>query len=412
MTLKKLSILLLCLGLAACKTKTVSNVPTALVKRGTFTEELTEEGTVKAVNSINITAPNISYRYGALKITNIVPDGKEVNKGDTVIVFDPSEIRRSIIDAEQRLEIANAEYDKLKATQESEIEDLESDYEVSRISQEISTINFEQSVYESDITKKEIRLNLETANIALERAKEQIENKKKIQKEELYQKELSIRQLRTLLDDANSSIKNLFVLSPAPGIAILESNWMTDQKWAISDQPWPGTKVIELPDLNEMMATVKINEVDVSKILPGMKVRITPDAYSDTTFTGMVTSVANLAQNKENNSKIKIFPIEIKIDGKSKNLMPGLTVSCKILIKEISDTLFIPVIAVFKDQEGEFVYVKSGSDFTHRKIKVGATNTDFIIVTEGLSGKEEIALNDPYLNKDNKSKNGSKGKQK
>lgn len=410
MTFNKFTILLLCVGLASCKPKIVSNVATALVKRGTFTEELIEEGTVKAVNSINIPAPNISYRYGALKITNIVPDGKEVNKGDTVIVFDPSEIRRSIIDAEQRLEIANAEYDKLKATQQSEIEDLESDYEVSRISQEISTINFEQSVYESDITKKEIRLNLETANIALERAKEQIENKKKIQKEELYQKELSIRQLRALLDDANSSIKNLFVLSPAPGIAILESNWMTDQKWAISDQPWPGTKVIELPDLNEMMATVKINEVDVSKILPGMKVRITPDAYSDTTFSGIVTSVANLAQNKDNNTKIKIFPVEIKIDGKSKTLMPGLTVSCRILISEVTDTLFIPIIAVFKDQDGEFVYLKSGSGFTRRNIKVGATNTDFVVASEGLSENEEIALVDPFLNKDNKSKNGSKGK--
>lgn len=409
MILKYLLFLFLCFGLAACKTKVVSEVSTALVKRGTFTEELNEEGTVRAINSINITAPTISYRYGGLKITNVVPDGKEVNKGDTVLVFDPSEIKKAIIDAEQKLEIANAEFEKLKATQQSEIEDLESDFEISSISQEISKINFEQSVYESDITKKEIKLKLETANIALSRAKEQIENRKKIQQEDLYQKTLSIKQLTALLDEANSSIKNLFVLSPAPGIAIIEENWMTRQKWAVSDQPYSGTKVIELPDLNEMMAIVNINEVDVSKILPGMKVLITPDAYSDTTFSGKVTSVANLAQNKEYDSKIKIFPIQIKIEGKSKNLMPGLTVSCKILINEVPDTVFIPIIAVFKDQGSEFVYVKSGSGYTRRNIKVGATNTDFVIVSEGLSGNEEIALNDPFLNKEDKNKNVSRG---
>jgi HlyD family secretion protein len=409
MRLRKLIFFLLCIGLFACKSKVVNEVSTTLVKRGTFTEELTEEGTVRAINSINITAPTISYRYGGLKITNIVPDGKEVNKGDTILVFDPSEIKKAIIDAEQKLEIANAEYEKLKATQQSEIEDLESDYEISSISQEISKINFEQSVYESDITKKEIRLKLETANIALSRAKEQIENRKKIQQEDLYQKTLSIKQLMTLLDEANSSIKNLFVLSPAPGIAIIEQNWMTRQKWGVSDQPYSGTKVIELPDLNEMMAIVNINEVDVSKILPGMKVLITPDAYSDSTLSGKVTSVANLAQNKEYDSKIKIFPVQIKIDGKSKNLMPGLTVSCKILINEVTDTVFIPIIAVFKDQGSEFVYVKSGSGFNRRNIKVGASNTDFVIVSEGLSGNEEIALNDPFLNKEDKNKNVSNG---
>ena len=140
-----------------------------------------------------------------------------------------------------------------------------------------------------------------------------------------------------------------------------------------------------------------------------MKVQITPDAYSDTTFSGKVTSVANLAQNKDYNSKIKIFPVVIKIEGKSKNLMPGLTVSCKILINEVRDTVYIPIIAVFKDQGSEFVYVKSGSGFNRRNIKVGATNTDFVIVSEGLSGNEEIALNDPFLNKEDKSKNVSKG---
>ena len=167
---KKL-ILLFCLGLTACKGKVVQEVQTTLVKRGTFSEELTEEGTVRAVNSINITAPNISYRYGNLKITSLVNDGKEVDKGDTVIIFDPSEIKKAIITSQQQLEIANAEFEKLKATQQSEIEDLESDLEISRISQEISKINFEQAVYESDVTKKEINLKLETANIALDTCK-------------------------------------------------------------------------------------------------------------------------------------------------------------------------------------------------------------------------------------------------
>jgi len=397
-------ILILLLGLAACSGKNTSSVQTTLVKRGAFSEELTEEGSVRATNSIAITAPAISYRYGGLKITRIVEDGKEVQQGDTVLVFDPSEIKKSIINSEQQLEIAKAELDKLVATQSSEIDDLEADLEITRLSQEISKINFDQAVFESEVTKKEINLKLETANISLARAKEQIENKKKIHKEEQVQKSLTIKQLTSTLQEANKSVNNLFVISPARGIAIITENWMTGQKWQVSDQPYAGTTLIDLPDLSEMLAEVKINEVDVSKITPGLKVLIKADAYSDTTYSGHITTVANLAQKKDDKSNIKIFPVQIAIDGKNPKLLPGLTVSCKILINEIKDVVFIPVEAIFKGEGVEYVYVKSGTGFKRRDVKIGSTNTDFAIVTEGLSEKEEIALTDPFLNKEENTK--------
>ena len=399
--MNKVIILLLCIELISCKGKNaVQKVQTTHVKKGTFTEELDEVGNVKAVNSTNINAPNISYRYGGLKITKITSDGKEVAKGDTVILFDPSEIKKAIINAQQQLEIANAELEKLKATQQSEIEDLESDLEISRISQEISKINLEQAIYDSEVTKKEINLKLETANIALAHAKEQIENKKKIQQQEVYQKTLNIKQLKATLDDATRSVNSLYVISPTSGIAIIRDNWLTNQKWQVGDQPWSGTSLIELPDMAAMMAEVKINEVDIAKVAPDLKAEIKPDAFSDSTFKGKVTTVANLAQNKDSKSKIKIFPVQIAIDRKSKNLLPGLTVSCKIIIREITDVLYIPVDAIFKDQMNDYVYVRTNSGFSKKSVKIGPVNSDFAIVLEGLKENEELALTDPYLNKE------------
>ncbi len=363
-------------------------------------EDLTEQGSVQAVNSISVTAPTISYRYGALKIAHIVEDGAEVEKGDTIMIFDPSEIKRAIIQAEQQLEIAKAEIEKLKSIQQSEIEDLEADLELARISQAISNINFEKSKYEPELTKTEIKLRLESATIALNRAMEQIENKNVIHKENLLQKSLIINQLTITLKDANSSMNSLFVISPAHGIAIKEQNWSTQQKWAVGDQPYTGSKVIELPDLSEMRAEVKINEVDISKIMDGQRVEIRPDAYSDSAFVGKVESIANLAQNLDYKTKIKIFPVKIRIKGQSKTLLPGLTVSCKIFVNEISDVLFIPLEALFNEQGIDYVYIKSGSGFKRHDIKTGATNADYAVVSEGLDVNDIIALSNPFLNKE------------
>jgi multidrug efflux pump subunit AcrA (membrane-fusion protein) len=395
--MKRIILFLLIVILISCRVKEASDIQVTAVKKGTFIEELTEQGTVRAVNSISVSAPAISYRYGSLKIAKIVDDGEEVEKGDTIMIFDPSEIKRAIIQAEQQLEIAKAEYEKLKSTQQSEIEDLEADLELAGISQEISKINSETAIYEPEVTKKEIKLKLESATIALNRAMEQIENKKIIHKEDLLQKSLTIKQLTSTLADANTSMNNLFVVSPDKGITIKEENWNTNQKWAVGDQPYSGSKIIELPDLSEMRAEVKINEVDVSKVIPGQRVEISPDAFSDSVYTGKVESVANLAQNKDYKSKIKIFPVQIRISGQSKTLLPGLTVSCKIIVSEIKDVLFIPLESLFKEQGIEYVYLKSGSGFKRHDIKTGAINTDFAIVTEGLDEKDVIALSDPFL---------------
>ena len=409
--MSKNPILLSLLLLAACSAGKVNDVQTTPVKKGTFTEELTEQGTIRAVSSTPISAPGISYRYGMLKISKIVEDGTEVKKGDTLVVFDPSEFRKAIVSSQQQLEIAKAEYDKIKATQESEIEDLEADLEIATIQREISQINFDQAVFESEITRKEINLKLETANIALERAREQITNRKKIQEQELVQKSITMKQNQAILNEANSSISSLYLTSPSNGIAIVRENWMTGQKLKVGDQVG-GNSIIELPDLSEMLAEVKINEVDISKITPGLKVTLQADAYSDSTYTGEIGTVANLAQNKDYESKIKIFPVQVKISGRHKSLMPGLTVSCKIRIRAIPDALFIPVEGLFKSQGLEYVYIKTSGGFKKKEVRSGAINTDFAIILEGVAENDEIALSDPFLNKTDKTSSKTKNSAK
>lgn len=386
----------------SCKKQETDEVAIGKVMKGSIYLDLYEEGTVEAINSITVAAPNISWRYGALKITNILKDGTEVKKGDTLVVFDPSEVRKGVIESEARLQMAEAELVKMKAQHQSDLDDLEADYEVSSLAQEISKIRFESAVYEANIRKQEIQLNLEKANIALERAREQIENRKRIQREELKQKQISMNQDRAHLADANETLKKLYLISPSPGIAILGSNWSTGNKMAVGDQCWPGYPLVELPDLTALRANVKINEVDVSKISKGQKVEIRPDAFSGKKFTGEVVSVANLAVQKDNKSKIKVFPVEINIKETDKNLLPGLTVSCRIILGEIKDVLYVPLDAVFTEGDKSYVFKKAGKSFEKILVETGENNSDFIVIKKGLNVNDRVALSDPFKKKEEK----------
>ncbi|MBR4929665.1 MAG: efflux RND transporter periplasmic adaptor subunit, partial [Bacteroidaceae bacterium] len=333
------------LTMACASEKEETKIPEAQVQEGVFQVDLFEEGQIEAFSSININAPNLSWRFGNLKIAELVEDGTQVKAGDTVCVFDPSEVNKAILESEDRLIVSRAEMEKMLAQHQLDMENLQAEHRTSEITFEITRMQLESAAHESDIKRREIELNLEKAKIALGRAKEQIENRRRIHQEEQKQMQLSIDEDEARLQEAHETLSKLFLVSPADGIAIISHNWSTQNKYQIGDQMWPSNTLMQLPNLSKLKTKINVNEVDISYITRDLRVEVKPDAFSDSTFTGRVIHVANLAVNKDNNSNIKVFPVEILLDQTHKNLLPGLTVSCRVVIDEIENVQFIPLEA-------------------------------------------------------------------
>ncbi len=410
---------LLLVLMASCgKDKQSEEIPTTGLRHGVFYIDLYEEGEIQATQSRQILSPEISWRYGNLKLATLIEDGSEVEQGDTIMTFDPTDVRKGIVDAQQRLELHYAEREKMEAQQKSTLEGLISDLEVSRISLEISRINLESAQYEAEISRKQIELNLQQAEISLEQAESQIENTRKIQKEEMLQMNLSIRQAEKELDDAYETLEKMIVLAPSPGIAIVGRNYSTGSSYQEGEQVWGGQSIVQLPNLRELKADLKVNEVDISKIEKGQKVVLRPDAFSDSVYVGEIITIANLAVNKTNNSRIKVFPVEVLITSpvnqtfsSTPDLMPGMTVSCRILVDEIPDVDYIPLAAIFEEDGEEVVYVKNANGWTRRKVTLGAKNTNYAIVEDGLDKRDQIALSNPMIGVEASKKQGKKAEE-
>lgn len=383
------------LTLACSGEKEESKIPEAQVQEGTFQVDLYEEGQIEAFSSININAPNISWRFGNLKIAELVEDGTQVKAGDTVCVFDPSEVNKAILESEDRLIVSHAEMEKMMAQHQLDMENLQAEHRTSEITYEITRMQLESAAHESDIKRREIELNLEKAGIALERAKEQIENRRRIQLEEQKQMQLSIDEDEARLKEAHETLSKLTLVSPSDGIAIISRNWSTQSKYQIGDQMWPNNTLMQLPNLSKLKTEININEVDISYITRDLRVEVKPDAFSDSTFTGRVIHVANLAVNKDQNSNIKVFPVEILLDQTHKDLLPGLTVSCRIVIDEIEDVQYIPLEALHTEGNIKYVYRRKGGEYERVEVQTGLTNSDYVIITEGLKRDDHVALIDP-----------------
>jgi len=381
----------------SCHPDVKTTVETFKVKKAEFLTSVTETGELAAVQSEMIYAPSIDWRFGALKITKIVQDGEQVEPGDVLVEFDKADVEKGIIDAQAELDIALAELRKTEAQQASQIEGLEADLEQTKLQHRISELNLERAIYESEIRRKEIQLELDKASIQLNKAEKEIENQKRVNQQEINKVKLQIQQVASRLKEANNTLDRLTVKSPSQGIAIIERNRSSELKLAVDDQVFPGWPMISLPDLTLMKAEVPVNEVDIAKISLNQESKIRLDAFPDTSFNGRVTEIATLARDKDTDNKVKVFDIVATLDQTSVRLMPGMTVSCEIIVTRQPDMIFIPLDALFAQGTENFVYVKKGGGFDRRPVIIGDENVDFVVIREGLEEGDEVALSDPTL---------------
>ncbi|HYZ85678.1 MAG TPA: efflux RND transporter periplasmic adaptor subunit [Bryobacteraceae bacterium] len=91
-------------------------------------------------------------------------------------------------------------------------------------------------------------------------------------------------------------------------------------------------------------------------------------------------------------------------------LRPGLLADVEIILEKIPNAINIPAQAIREKDGKPFVYVKNGSKWEERYLKLGKRTESTLVVESGLKPNETIAMADPYAKPGDKKKDGgSKG---
>src|SRR5262249_9041974 len=122
------------LGAVALHRTSAPGVATAEVKRGEFVDYVQIRGEIKALHSVQLTAPSIP---GDLQIVKLVPTGTVVKAGDVVVQFDTANLQRTLEQKQSELKSAEADIEHSRAqnrlTQEQQATDvLQGRYDVDR----------------------------------------------------------------------------------------------------------------------------------------------------------------------------------------------------------------------------------------------------------------------------------------
>jgi multidrug efflux pump subunit AcrA (membrane-fusion protein) len=365
------------------------------VKRGHFEILVTVTGELQAERSVKIMAPaalrSRNLRFSQIKIQDLIPEGTVVDSGDYVAMLDRSAADNSLKDMLDELEQMQANYTKTKLDTTMLLRGLRDQLINLRYAMEEAKITLEQSIYEPPATIRQAQINLDKAERAYQQAKQNYVLKVRQAEADMSEAQFKLRKQQRKIKEMENVISHFEIHAPASGMVIYQKEWGGQKRKVGSTiSPW-DLVVATLPDMSSMLSKTYVNEIDISKVRKGQKVRVGVDAFPEKKYTGLVLDVANVGEQLPN-TDAKVFEVNIRLDGSDPILRPAMTTSNQIITASYDSILFIPLEAVFVEDSIPYVFTKSEDK---QVVLLGAENENEVIVVKGLEEGDMLLLNKP-----------------
>lgn len=163
----------------------------------------------------------------------------------------------------------------------------------------------------------------------------------------------------------------------------------------ISSYSMPETKnkatssnYIEIKDLKNLTITLSVNESEISNITADEDVEITLTADTSKTYTGKITKISQVGTYQSSGTTFTVV-VSFENDGNAKL---GMSVSCTINIKEVTDVIAVPINAVQTNGDKKYVIVVENNETKEVEIQTGISDDEYVEVTSGLNGGETIQV--------------------
>jgi multidrug efflux pump subunit AcrA (membrane-fusion protein) len=137
----------------------------------------------------------------------------------------------------------------------------------------------------------------------------------------------------------------------------------------------------------QLVATVNLTEVDITKVKANQKVTLTLDAYEDKSFTGKVLAV-NTSGNTS--SGVTNYPVTILLDPVSVDIYPNMAVGVEIITDIIPDVILVPSSAVQSNNGTSTVQIMKDGIPTTVEVEVGSSNDSQTEIVSGVNEGDEI----------------------
>jgi len=372
-------------------------------KSGKFKEvEVTNISLIDIVETVAATGkiqPEVEIKLSSEVSGEIIElpiiEGQQVKKGDLLVGINP-DLVQALVDQSQ----AGLQNVKAQLTQaEANLNNLKLNYDRNKALYEKGVIS--RSDWERTFTEYEVaKANAKSAYYNVQSA------------------ESSVKQSR-------DNLSRTSIFAPRDGTISKLSVELGER--VVGTAQMAGTEIVRVANLNNMEVEVDVNETDIVKVNVGDSTVVEVDAYLKREFKGVVTEIANTAENTLSVDQVTNFKVKVRILPESyKDLTvdkpenfspfrPGMTATVDIITNKKENIVGVPISSIViktdtssskskkiiketissNTEKFECVFVKNGDVAKLRVITTGIQDDSNIEITSGLNEGDEV-ITGPY----------------
>ncbi|MDD4182766.1 MAG: HlyD family efflux transporter periplasmic adaptor subunit, partial [Candidatus Omnitrophica bacterium] len=147
--------------------------------------------------------------------------------------------------------------------------------------------------------------------------------------------------------------------------------------------------VVVLSD--RLIVRAQVDETDIGKVKQGQKAVISLDAYPDTKINA---SVDHIYYESETVNNVTIYKVDLVSESAPKFFRSGMNATVDFTVLSIENALLIPVVAVHKDKNENYVLLKQAGSINpvKRVVELGITDDKNYEVISGVTANDTIII--------------------
>ena len=336
----------------------VNTVEVEPVQKRDLSDTISLKGTVSGITKNNATSKALA------EITAVnVQVGDIVKEGDVLCTLDSSTIQDQIADLEKNMSDTNATdsinsqqtaetVSRAKEDQQTQLAAAQKAIDDAKDAYNAQSIMWDKSEDKSDAefqsllaaqkavttAEEDYQKVLETTNRAIADAQLAVE---------LDKYKTTDSTSKDKLTDLKEQLADCNITAPCGGVVTAVNVSVGDVN---ADSK---TALVTIEDTSSLKMVATVEEADILKIEEGMKATVTADAMGDETINGTVTRVVRVkgqSTGSDGQTTSGGYSVEISLD--NKELLVGMEVKAKVMIKEKGEVLAIPYDLVKTDDDG------------------------------------------------------------
>ena len=377
-----------------------ASLKTVKVGTGSLERALRISGSTAARNFSSILAPLMRGPDSGrnLVLIKLAPPGSIIRKGDRMAEIDAQPIKDHLDDLDATVAQAEGDIKKRRAEQAIEMETLRQSVREAKAALEKAKLDNNAAEVRMPIDKELLQLGVQEAEAQSKELQNELITMEERQRAEIRILEYTRDRHTRHRDRHRRDLTRFSMQAPIGGLVVMESIWRSGDFGQIQegDQIWPGEPFMKIVDTKSMEMSGNINQTESELVHIGQPARVNFDAFPDLHLEGKVRSVGALGVGGwRENYYIRTIPVVISIQGRDSRVIPDLSASADIVLSRRDNVLLVPRESVDLQEGKHTVYVKRGSSFMAREVRVGQGNDTQIEILAGLKPGDEIALGRP-----------------